>query len=203
MNILGLDPGSKHLGMGSICASTKEVLMHDTIDARGQAQTAIDPLSILEHGSGGRWIDGWRDGDLAVSIEEVGHYGKGMPAGKDVFDTSKLIGKLLYFFELRGIFPELVLRATVKTALCGQANAKKSAVRQAVIDRYGGEIKALGGKKCVRCKGKNWVGRAHDPCPLCDAVWKAGPLHGVKGHEFDALASALWLATKLDQQRSE
>jgi hypothetical protein len=67
-------------------------------------------------------------------VEMIGHYGKGMPAGKDVFDTCIWIGR--FFQEWPGA-KYRVLRATVKTHICGSAKAKDGNVRQAVIDRLG------------------------------------------------------------------
>ena len=74
-----------------------------------------------------------------LAIEQIGHYGTGMPAGKTVFDTCVWIGR---FIEAVGADPAhgqhatLVLRPTVKAHLCGSAKAKDPNVRQALIDRF-------------------------------------------------------------------
>jgi hypothetical protein len=88
--------------------------------------------------------------------------------------------------------------------------AKDKDVRQAVIDHYGGDAKAIGGKKCGTCKGKGWVGRGRPKCEDCGEFTgifdgtgyetPPGPLHGVSGHAWSALAVGLtWLA----QQEAE
>lgn len=74
-----------------------------------------------------------------VVVEMIGHYGSGMPAGKDVFDTCLWIGR--FCEAIRGNWypwsePELIKRATVKAHLCGSAKAKDSNVRQALVDRF-------------------------------------------------------------------
>lgn len=71
-----------------------------------------------------------------VVIEQIGHYGTGMPAGRDVFDTCRWIGRFEQTLIDGLVTPELVLRATVKTHLCGTAKAKDSNVRQALVDRF-------------------------------------------------------------------
>ena len=84
------------------------------------------------------------NGDLAmalpvterVAIEQIGHYGTGMPAGRDVFDTCRFIGRLEQVLITRGTPYELVLRATVKAHHTGAAKAKDSNVIQALVDRF-------------------------------------------------------------------
>lgn len=70
------------------------------------------------------------------SVEQIGHYGSGMAAGKDVFDTCRWIGRFEQIAEQSGVSAELILRPTVKTHLCGTPRAKDSNVIQALIDRF-------------------------------------------------------------------
>jgi hypothetical protein len=72
-------------------------------------------------------------------IEMIGHYG--MPVGKDIFQTCVWIGR---FIEAWGPGWELLPRPQIKLHLCGTALAKDRNVRQALIDKFGGE-KALKG----------------------------------------------------------
>ncbi len=134
-------------------------------------------------------------------IEDVSHYG--MPVGKDVFSTVKWIGRFDPY-ETAALIP----RGDVLLALCGRRKgANDSTVRQALIDRYGGDAVAVGGKKCRACKGKGWIGHGRPACPLCREVigdahgtgyeTPPGPLKGITGHVFSALAVAV---TYLDQQ---
>jgi hypothetical protein len=88
-----------------------------------------------------------------------------------------------------------VFRGDVKLLLCGASNVKDKNVNQAIKDRFGGESIAVGGKKCQKCKGKGWFGPGRPTCPECDgAMWEnpPGPLAGVAGHAWAALAVALW-----------
>ena len=71
-----------------------------------------------------------------LSIEQIGHYGTGMPAGREVFDTCRWIGRYEQISEQSGVPAEMVLRPTIKTHLCGTPRAKDSNVIQALIDRF-------------------------------------------------------------------
>lgn len=73
-----------------------------------------------------------------VAIEQIGHYGTGMPAGASVFDTCRWIGRFEQVISEDSHLSEplLVKRATVKTHLCGTAKAKDGNVIQALIDRF-------------------------------------------------------------------
>jgi len=128
-----------------------------------------------------------------VVIEDVGHYG--MPVGKDVFDTIRWTGRFDYLTtEICKLELVYMKRADVKLHLCFSPRANDSTVRQAIIDKYGGDRIAIGGKKCVACKGKGWVGRGRPPCLECDQTGyetPAGPLHGISGHVWAALAVGL------------
>lgn len=95
----------------------------------------------------------------------------GMAVGREVFETVWWSGR---FFEAwlsdaeHGGCVDRVKRKTVVTHLCGQARGRDSEVRQAIIDRFGAsKIAAIGKKR------------------------SPGPLYGIKGHEFAALAVAL------------
>lgn len=84
--------------------------------------------------------------DLAV-VEMIGHYGTGMPAGKDVFETCLWIGR--FCEAIRGNWwpwrePTLVKRATVKAHLCGTPKAKDPNVTQALVDRFAPGAKNFG-----------------------------------------------------------
>ncbi len=72
----------------------------------------------------------------AVVIEMIGHYGTGMPAGRDVFDTCTWIGRFQQLLIMQGQAPQLIARRHVKLHLCGSAQAKDSNVTQALVDRF-------------------------------------------------------------------
>jgi Holliday junction resolvasome RuvABC endonuclease subunit len=128
-----------------------------------------------------------------VVIEHVGHYGTGQAAGSDVFETCILIGRMVEILRLLPV--EKVRRQSIKAQLCGVANAKDKNVRQALIDRWGGDELALGGRKCPRCHGKGWRGRARARCGACRGEgWESppGPLYGVSNHAWSALAAGVY-----------
>lgn len=109
----------------------------------------------------------WLDGTLV--IEQVESFG--MPVGREVFETVWWSGRFAEAWELRGRPWARVSRREVKLHICGSARAKDANIRQAIIDRFGGSKQAAIGVKA-----------------------KKGPLYGLKGHEFAALAVAITYA---------
>lgn len=125
-------------------------------------------------------------------IEMVACYG--MPVGAEVFETCVWIGRFIEAYE--GQY-SLVYRKDVKIHLCGSMRAKDSNIRQALIDRFGGDNKAIGGVKCKRCHGKGWRGRGRPTCDECaGSGWlhAPGPLHGFHDDLWQALAVAVTFA---------
>jgi hypothetical protein len=117
---------------------------------------------------------------------------RGMPTANEEFLTCVEIGKFLMAWGGPWSF---AFRMDIKLAICGQARATDSNVRTALIDIFGGKQKAVGGKKCTKCKGKGWVGVGRPTCPKCGgAKWEQppGPLHGMAEDEWAALAVAAW-----------
>lgn len=103
-----------------------------------------------------------------VVIEKVESYG--MAVGSDVFETVRWAGR----FE-QAAAPRTVVRLPrreVKLHLCGQSRAKDPNVRQALLDRWGGKERAVGRKSAP------------------------GPLHGVSGDVWAALAVAVTYADR-------
>lgn len=80
-------------------------------------------------------------------IEMVAHYGKGMPAGKTVFDTCVWIGRFEQAAWQRNKEFRIVLRMEEKMNLCGDSRAKDGNVRQALIDRFAKTPNGKGTKK--------------------------------------------------------
>jgi|TARA_R110000822_G_scaffold246800_1_gene374971 hypothetical protein len=155
---------------------------------------------------------GWTDNDdllervissrkINLVLEDISNYG--MAVGRDTFETVKWLGR----FD-RKREHTYITRPTIKAALCNTVKATDANVRQAVIDRYGGDAVAIGGKKCINCKGKGWTGRDHDACEFCHCHgWKQGgcgtethkgQLYGVSSHVWSAIALGL---TYLDQEK--
>ena len=109
----------------------------------------------------------------AVAIEMIAHYGSGMPAGKEVFNTCVFIGELKEACLPR-FKAHLIERRHIKIHLCNSARAKDANIRQALIDRFGGKDKAIGKKK------------------------NPGPLWGIKADLWAALALGIYFT---DTQR--
>lgn len=136
----------------------------------------------------------WVRGQQAAA-EHVGHDGTGMSAGSGVSETciGQRIEEILRPVPIEKVPVEKVRQ--FKIHLCGRATAKDSHVRQALIDRWGGDLKAIGGKRCLTCKGKGWRGRGRPPCDACRGEgWEVrpGPLYGVSNHAWSALAAGVY-----------
>ena len=135
-----------------------------------------------------------------VVIEDVSHMG--MPVGRDVFKTVRWSGRFDYLAkEVMQQPVTYISRPDVKLSLCGSPRANDSTIRQALIDRFGGDEVAIGGKKCKgKCKCKGWFGRDHATCPDCGGTGKitpSGMLYDISGHVWSALAVCLTCYDKL------
>jgi hypothetical protein len=112
-----------------------------------------------------------------VVIEMIASYG--MPVGREVFETCVWIGRYEHAArERHGVWPERLSRGAVKVHLCNSMRAKDGNVRQALIDRFGGDSHAIGKKKTP------------------------GPLYGVSGDVWAALAVAVTYAERTEAQRA-
>lgn len=114
--------------------------------------------------------DGWIAGTIVV--EQIESFG--MAVGREVFGTVFWAGRFVEAWETgaRDRDPEhrrvvMMPRRAVKLALCGSMKAKDSNIRQALIDRFGGDSVA--------------VGRKATP----------GPLYGISKDVWSALAIAV------------
>lgn len=122
MRLLAIDPGSTHSAY-VVVDDDLEPIWFDKIP--NQELIESTHLHTVNH----------------VVIEQIGHYGTGMPAGQTVFDTCVWIGRF-YQQAFRGVTVEgihLVPRREVKLHLCGQAKANDGNIRQALIDRFASE----------------------------------------------------------------
>lgn len=142
--ILALDPGPTHTGYLSLCDGKPQTFGKVT---NGEM---LNMLLML------------KPGDQEVVIERIASYG--MPVGREVFDTVWWSGRFA-----QAVFGRIrqIERLKVKTYLCHSAKAKDSNIRQALIDRFGGETA---------------IGRKASP----------GPLYGISGDVWAALALAVY-----------
>lgn len=107
--------------------------------------------------------------DVVLVIEQIA--AMGMAVGAEVFETCVWSGRFIQAWLDRSTAAkhwDRVKRHEVKTALCGNQRAKDPNIRQALIDRFGpGKDRAIGSKA------------------------KPGPLYGIAGDEWSALAVAV------------
>lgn len=124
----------------------------------------VDEASQLDNDFLRNWLR-CRHYQCVLRIEALACYG--MPVGAETFETAYWIGRFAQTWEDTGGTVSLRPRRDVKLFWCGNARAKDSNIRQAILDRFGGKEKAIGKKATP------------------------GPLYGVKGHCWSALALAL------------
>lgn len=98
---------------------------------------------------------------MTVLIEKIESYG--MAVGEEVFTTVMWVGRFIEALHPTPVV--LVPRKHVKMTLCGSMRAKDPNIRQALIDRW----------------GEGWKGTKAAP----------GPLYGIAGDEWSALAVAV------------
>lgn len=120
-------------------------------------------LELMHAVSGGLWATGSVPAVGLVVIEKVESFG--MPVGAEVFETVYWSGR--FAEAAQPVSVKRIGRKAVKLSLCGSARAKDGNVRQALIDRYGGKDAAIGRKATP------------------------GPLHGIAGDVWSALAVAV------------
>jgi len=162
--ILGIDPGTTQ---SAFCVI-------DTLEGIGAATPLPVAFAIAENEQVAEVL---RSKDFphpldACVIEMVECFG--MPVGREVFRTLVWIGRFEAAWETVARSPVIeVGRKAVVSHHCGSARGKDANVRQALIDRYGGE----GGKRAA-------VGLKKSP----------GPLYGIAKDAWSALAIALWYA---------
>lgn len=181
MRILGIDPGPTSSGVVLACNKFQRV----RVLTANKALPNVDLASYIEDASP----------DLVV-CEWVESFG--LVVGKDVFWTVRWIGKFDQFCDQRGIQFKDVTRRNVKLTLCGTSTAKNKNVRQAVIDRFGGD-EAIApnklGRSCPQCGAD-----PGQPCQAREAPIKSihkgrtrvpGPLDKVSSHSWSALALIL------------
>jgi len=109
-------------------------------------------------------VDNWRQQGERVVVEDFVPYGARL--SYESMDTIKFIGALYWAHGC-----EVLDRKTIKVQLCGVTSAKDADVRDALIHEYGGsKERAIGKKKTP------------------------GPLYGITGHLWAALAVAVTAA---------
>ena len=120
---------------------------------------------------------------------------QGMAVGREVFETVYWIGRFVEAWK-DDTTARRIGRKAVCGHICGSGRAKDANIRQAVIDKFGGETVAIGKVKCVQCKGRKLVGlgKKRGDCPTCEGSgWKhpPGPLAEITADVWSALAVAI------------
>lgn len=129
MRLLAIDPGNRE---SAYC-------ILDTDTWRPSEFAKVDNADML----GDLGVLNTATYDRAV-IEQIGHYGTGMPAGRDVFDTCRTIGRFEQILDQLDIKTNLVLRVKVKAHLCRSARATDANVSQALRDRFAPGVRNYG-----------------------------------------------------------
>jgi hypothetical protein len=152
MNVLAIDPGPVESAW-ILWDGTKE-------NGHGKDENSRLLRSLREN----RLVDPGG----SIVIEQIASYG--MAVGAEVFETVFWSGRFAEAAEMRYCIVERMPRREVKLHICGNARAKDSNIRQALIDRFGGKAAAIGLKA------------------------SQGPLYRVKADVWQALALAItWL----------
>lgn len=139
--------------------------------------------------------------NVPIIVEMVASYG--MAVGAEVFETVYWIGRYIQHAEWCNLPHERLFRKDCKMHLCHDSRAKDANIRQALIDLYGGDSIAIGGKKCQACKGKGVSGRPAITCKVCGGdcyELPPGPLKGISADCWAALAVAqTWWDTRREK----
>lgn len=124
MRILAIDPGNIESGWCVIDANTCQPLEFD----KTPNDDLLERVNTYTDQPGSLTAD-------RIVIEMVASYG--MAVGKTVFDTCVWVGRYMQaYIDGHGATVELVYRQPIKLHHCGQAKAKDSNIKQALIDRF-------------------------------------------------------------------
>lgn len=154
ISVLAIDPGSEQSAFAWF----------------GSRPQALPTAELFSNHTAARHIASFEFPSDVLAIEFP--FPRGMPASSELFRTVMWVGRFIERWGV-GSSPQLesrvllINRHDVKLHHCGNARAKDSNIRAAIIDRYGGKESAIGKKKTP------------------------GPLYGVRADEWQALAIAL------------
>ena len=190
--ILSIDPGSEKTGYVIIDRSTKQPIEFGKI-------TNSEFMNALQQVLEGADVIKGQPKHLNFEFDSVAcefPVPRGQLSSKDMFKTIWWIGRF-YQVIYQHMEISFVDRKDVKMHICGIPNAKDTNIRQALIDLYGGESIAIGGKKCKGCNGKGTKGRQKEACEGCAGAGletPRGPLNGLAGDAWSALAISVTYA---------
>lgn len=175
LRIVGCDPGPYE---SAYCL---------LVDGQPEDAGKIDNDALL------RLIESSNFGEVRYVIETI--FPRGQSVGLETFDTQFWAGRYAQAARTCRHKWEKIDRQDVRFAICGSLATNDSSVRQGLIDHYGGEHKAIGGKRCKLCKNGN-MGTAKRPlqCTSCGGdgwQYPPGPLKKFAKDMWSALAIAL------------
>lgn len=152
MRIFAIDPGTRESAYVLYDKTSRRVLEY------GKRENS-EVLSIV----------GAKVSVDTLAVEMIASYG--MPVGAEVFETVLWIGRFVERYQDRALSPVVrkVYRREVKMHLCASPKANDPAIRQRLMDLFGGSG-AIGLKKTP------------------------GPLYGLKADMWSALAVAITAA---------
>lgn len=156
MIVVGLDPGPEKSAL--VCFDGQTVT-NTEFGANVDIEAWLAGLSVPND-------------TVILAIEKIESFG--MAVGAEVFETVFWTGRFTVAFEPCGW--DRISRRVIKQHICHTARATDANIRQALIDRFGGQEKAIGKKA------------------------SPGPLHALKGHLWAAFAVAI---TYYDQRHAE
>lgn len=125
--VIAIDPGPKESGLCVIEEDTYKPILREKVVNEQLIERVKCALGISK-----------------VVIEMVAHYGTGMPAGSEVYDTCVWIGRYTEQFAVRGISTYAMKRGEVKMHLCGCMRANDTTIRHALVDRFAPGTKNFG-----------------------------------------------------------
>ena len=123
-NILGVDPGTTHSAY--VLLTPERTVKHKAVDMSNEEFLGFI-YTFADSGFN-------TETELVIEMPEA----RGMPVGKDVFETIYWVGRFCeaWFGKGDGVFHRAYPR-DIRSFLCGTTQAKKGNVRQALIDIYG------------------------------------------------------------------
>lgn len=183
MIVVGIDPGTSKSAV--VVWDGKHVRDHQYLEN-------MDMLGYLDKCK--RMYRAPGEGVPHLAVEWIQNYG--MEIGQSTVVTIFWTGR---FWERWGdtLTSHQVLRKEVCSNLCHSGRAKDKNIRRALIDRFGGDEVAIGGKKCQNCKGKGWSGVGRPTCKECGGTGYEHPpgiFSGISQHKWAALGVAVTLA---------
>ena len=158
MRLLSIDPGPTTCGV---------VVLDCDADILPRLRWS-DPAILIDH-----VIAAVRQSQYPVDVvvcEWLTSYGAAV--GASVLDTARVVGRIEQAARDQGATFRLLTRPEVGLELCQSRRAKKSQTAEAIRSMYREAGLAIGGGKRPTVGTKN----------------ARGPLYGVKGHAWDALA---------------